>query len=225
MKQERKIVTRYSHAFKQQVIQQMHDQKLLELVSGIRQMMPRIGGRKLHFLLREKMLKNALKVGRGRFFNWLREKGLLVYPKRMYVHTTQSFHRFRIYDNLTRRMQLTAPNQLWLGDITYIRTLDGFCHLALITDAFSRKIVGYDTRDSLELQGCMRALNMAISTNTEIKNLVHHSDRGIQYCSHQYTDLLKAQGIKISTAAKGNCYENAPAERVNGILKMNSIWI
>jgi putative transposase len=209
----------YYKALKGQQRVRMHDQKLLELVSGIRQMMPRIGGRKLHFLLREKMLKNALKVGRDRFFNWLREKGLLVYPKRMYVHTTQSFHRFRIYDNLTSQMQLTAPNQLWVSDITYIRTLDGFCYLALITDAFSRKIVGYDTSDSLELQGCMRALNMAISTNREIKNLVHHSDRGIQYCSHQYTDLLKAQGIKISMAAKGNCYENALAERVNGILK------
>jgi putative transposase len=192
---------------------------LLELVRPVRAMMPRIGGRKLLHLLADTMANNALKIGRDRFFRWLKDHDLLIYPKRMYVHTTQSFHRFRIYENMAATMALSKPNQLWVSDITYIRTQEGFCYLALITDAFSRKIVGFDLSDSLELEGCLRALKQALQTASPLNQLVHHSDRGFQYCSNPYTDLLKQSGIKISMAAKGNCYENALAERVNGILK------
>ena len=106
-----------------------------------------------------------------------------------------------------------------MSDITYVRTLEGFCFLALITDAYSRKIVGYDISDSLELEGCRRALKTAVQSASDISQLMHHSDRGIQYCSRPYTDFLREQGIRISMAAKGDCYENALAERVNGILK------
>ena len=113
----------------------------------------------------------------------------------------------------------TSSNQLWVSDITYLRTREGFCYLALITDAYSRKIVGYDVSDSLELDGCMRALKSALQTASNLTGLIHHSDRGIQYSSNQYVAILKQAGCKISMAAKGNCYENALAERVNGILK------
>ena len=197
----------------------MDGQSLMALVQPVRQMMPRLGGRKLRFMIQEELDKRALKIGRDRFFAWLRENDLLVKPKRMYVHTTQSNHRFWVHENLTEHMVVDRPNKLWVSDITYLRTLEGFCYLALVTDAYSRKIVGYDVSDSLELEGCRRALTNAIQTASNLDQLTHHSDRGFQYCSNQYTDLLRSNNIKISMAAKGNCYENALAERVNGILK------
>lgn len=192
---------------------------LLDLIQPIRQLMPRIGGKKLHHMIREDLVENRLKIGRDRFFRWLRQHDLLVRPKRTYARTTNSNHRFWVYRNLTEEIQLNRPNQLWVSDITYIRTLEGFCYLALITDAYSRKIVGYDISNSLELEGCRRALNMAIQSAGSLTELIHHSDRGIQYCSYSYTDMLRSKGIQISMAAKGDCYENALAERVNGILK------
>lgn len=194
-------------------------EKLMSVIQPIRQLMPRIGGRKLLYMIQEELIQNRIQIGRDRFFQWLRKNDMLVYPKRSYVHTTQSHHRFWIHSNLTEDIVLNKPNQLWVSDITYLRTQEGFCYLALITDAFSRKIVGYDVSDTLELQGCMRALKSALQTASDLDQLIHHSDRGIQYCSNQYTGLLKEKHIRISMAEKGNCYQNALAERVNGILK------
>jgi transposase InsO family protein len=196
-----------------------HGQVLMDLVGPIRRLMPRIGGRKLHFMLQEKMKEKSLKIGRDRFFHWLRVHDLLVARKRSYVRTTQSNHRFWIHQNLTKNLAVQKPMQLWVSDITYLRTVEGFCYLALITDAYSRKIVGYDVSDSMELSGCLRALRCAMQTACSLNELIHHSDRGLQYCSDQYTRLLKEKGIKISMATAGDCYENALAERVNGILK------
>ena len=209
----------YYKALKAQNKKLVEHGKLKEWVDPIRQLMPRLGGRKLFFLLQDRMRKNALKIGRDRFFQWLKVNDLLISPKGMHVYTTQSNHRFWIHKNLTEDFVPVRSNQLWVSDITYIRTRQGFCFLALITDAYSRKIVGYDVSDSLELEGCHRALKSALQTASNLDQLIHHSDRGIQYCANQYTSLLKEKGIKISMAAKGNCYENALAERVNGILK------
>lgn len=191
----------------------------MRIIQPIRQVMPRLGGRKLHFIIKKDLRETALKIGRDRFFKWLKSNNLLVRAKRSYVSTTQSNHRFWVYKNLTEELIPLKPNELWVSDITYLRTLEGFCYLALITDAYSRKIVGYDISDSLELEGCLRALRTAIQTASNLNQLIHHSDRGIQYCSNQYTELLRRKNIKISMAAKGDCYENALAERVNGILK------
>lgn len=209
----------YYKAIRSQRRTEANKEKLSELVEPIRWLMPRLGGRKLRYLLQDQMAENAIKMGRDRFFDWLRENDLLVKRKRQFVYTTQSNHRFRVYTNLIKEMEVNGPNQLWVSDITYLRTREGFCYLALITDAYSRKIVGYDVSDSLELEGCRRALESAIQTASNLGKLVHHSDRGIQYCSNEYTALLKEREIKISMAAKGDCYENALAERVNGILK------
>lgn len=209
----------YYKALRKQKLSQQYPDKIMELVQPIRQLMPRLGGKKLHVLIRPGILENRLKMGRDKFFRWLAKHDLLVRPKRAYVHTTNSNHRFWVYKNLTQGIQLHKPNQLWVSDITYIRSMEGFCYLALITDAYSRKIVGYDISDSLELEGCQRALCMAINSATKLTDLIHHSDRGIQYCSNSYTNTLKSKGIKISMATKGDCYENALAERVNGILK------
>lgn len=199
--------------------QQIQKDQLLELVYQIRQLLPRIGGRKLHYMLTEELVKLSIKIGRDRFFDVLRQEGLLIRAKKKYIRTTDSTHRFRTYDNLLVNTPIDQSHQAWVCDITYIRTLEGFNYLALITDAFSRKIVGYDFSDSLELEGCKRALLMAIRQLPSHFRLIHHSDRGFQYCSNVYTQILKKHGIQISMAQKGNCYENAMAERVNGILK------
>jgi putative transposase len=194
------------------------EDKLLNLVQPIRQLMPRIGGKKLYSMIHSK-LEGDVPLGRDKFFIWLKRNDLLIRHKKRYVSTTQSNHRFWVYNNLMEEVNLNRSNKLWVSDITYLKTREGFCYLALITDAYSRKIVGYDISDSLELNGCIRALKSAFQTASDFSHLVHHSDRGIQYCSNQYTNLLMQKGIRVSMAAKGNCYENALAERVNGILK------
>ena len=144
---------------------------------------------------------------------------MLVKRKKASFKTTNSYHHFHKYSNLIKDLEVTAPNQVWVSDITYIRTVKGFCYLALITDLYSRKIVGYDISDSLELTGCLRALQKALASARPAAGLVHHSDRGIQYCSKQYVAKLLKRNIKISMTEENHCYENAVAERVNGILK------
>ena len=163
--------------------------------------------------------KKQLIVGRDTLFNVLRAHNMLTLRKKYSARTTNSYHRFYKYNNIIKDIVVRRPNQVWASDITYIRTLKGFCYLALITDMYSRKIVGYDLSDSLELKGCVRALNKAIYQTKSIDGLIHHSDRGIQYCSNIYTQILKRKKIDISMTEENHCYENAMAERVNGILK------
>ena len=190
-----------------------------QLVQDIRHQLPRVGGKKLFSMIKGKLHKKGIKMGRDLFFDHLRSTGQLIRPRRSYVVTTRSSHRFRTYDNLLEDKLLLGPHQAWVSDITYLRTQEGFCYLSLITDAWSRKIVGYEVSNSLELEGCLKALRMAFKQLPCKHQLIHHSDRGIQYCSNVYTNLLKGRGVKISMAEKGNCYQNALAERVNGILK------
>lgn len=160
-----------------------------------------------------------LALGRDKFFDLMRDEGLLIKRRRKYVRTTNSDHGFKTYDNKIRGLEIIRRNQVFVSDITYISTREGFMYLALITDLFSRKIVGYDISDSLEAEGCKRALKKALSIVSNTKGIIHHSDRGIQYCCREYTRTLRKNKIEISMAAKGDCYENAVAERVNGILK------
>jgi putative transposase len=149
----------------------------------------------------------------------MRDEGLLIKRKRKYAKTTNSAHGFKTYNNKIKELDIIKPNQVWVSDITYISTREGFMYLALITDLFSRKIVGYDISDSLESEGCKRALNKALDKIIDPMGIIHHSDRGIQYCCKEYIKILKGRNMEISMAAKGDCYENAVAERVNGILK------
>jgi len=169
--------------------------------------------------LDQQFTKANLNVGRDNLFKVLRKYKMLTLRKKSSARTTNSYHRFYKYSNSIKNIEITRPNQVWASDITYIRTVKGFCYLALITDMYSRKIVGYDLSDSLELKGCVRALNKAIYQAKNIKGLIHHSDRGIQYCSNVYTQILKRKKIDISMTEENHCYENAMAERVNGILK------
>ena len=189
------------------------------LVKQEREIQSRVGTRKLHKALEGTFQEWGLKVGRDRLFDILRTSDMLVKRKKLTFKTTNSYHHFYKYNNLIKDMNVTAPNQVWVSDITYIRTVKGFCYLALITDLYSRKIVGYDISDSLELVGCLRALQKALRQARPAAGLIHHSDRGIQYCSNQYVAELKKRDIRISMTEENHCYENAVAERVNGILK------
>lgn len=197
----------------------MVEDQVLELVHPRRRIQSREGGKKLYKALKGELEELNLKIGRDKLFDILRKHDMLVKPRKSYVNTTNSRHRFHTYLNLIEDFTPTGKNQLWVSDITYIRTVNGFLYLALITDAYSRKIVGYDISDSLELEGVLRALRLALRSLPADHKLIHHSDRGIQYCSHAYVNKLKSRGIRISMASLGNCYENAMAERVNGILK------
>jgi transposase InsO family protein len=192
---------------------------IIDIVKKRRKSLPREGVRKLMKSLNKDFEKQQVKVGRDTLFNVLREHNMLTLRKKYSCRTTNSYHRFYKYNNIIKNVEINRSNQVWASDITYIRTLKGFCYLALITDMHSRKIVGYDLSDSLELKGCVRALNKAIYQAKSIKGLIHHSDRGIQYCSNVYTQILKRKKIEISMTEENYCYENAMAERVNGILK------
>jgi transposase InsO family protein len=192
---------------------------LLQLIASERKQMPRLGGRKLLHKIKP-MLPEELDMGRDKFFDFLRQNNLLVKRKRYKVYTTMSNHWLRKYPNLIKELIVTAPNQLWVSDITYIRTTEGFVYLFLITDAYSRKIVGWSVSDNLKADNAIKALNMAISqlpVNT--KEVIHHSDRGVQYCSSKYVNILNKHGFKISMTEDGNPLDNAIAERINGILK------
>lgn len=195
------------------------ERAVVGLVRQSRKVLPREGTRKLLKSLHDDFQEQRLKIGRDRLFRILRENGLLVARKKYSSRTTNSYHRFYKYNNIIKDLKIDRPDQVWASDITYIRTLGGFCYLALITDMYSRKIVGYDLSDSLELNGCLRALQKAIYQAKATKGLIHHSDRGIQYCSNQYTQVLKRKKMQISMTEENHCYENAMAERVNGILK------
>lgn len=195
------------------------ESKVIQLVKEERKEQPRVGTRKLHSALYNDFCEANLKIGRDRLFDILREKDMLVKRKRAYAKTTNSYHHFHKYNNLIKELEITSPNQVWVSDITYIRTVKGFCYLALITDLYSRKIIGHDISDSLELAGCLRALKKAMWHTKPAAGLIHHSDRGVQYCSHMYVNELKRKGINISMTEENHCYENAVAERVNGILK------
>jgi putative transposase len=195
------------------------EKKVIELVERERVEQPRVGVRKLYEALQNTFEVQGLKVGRDCLFDILRQHDMLVKRKKSSCKTTDSYHHFHKYSNLIKGIEITRPNQVWVSDITYIRTVKGFCYLALITDVYSRKIVGYDISDSLELSGCLRALKRALKTVRPAVGLIHHSDRGAQYCSHQYVGELKKRKIQISMTEENHCYENAIAERVNGILK------
>ncbi|WP_082379355.1 IS3 family transposase [Pseudalgibacter alginicilyticus] len=197
----------------------IQEQQIIKIVSRKRKSLPREGVRKLIRSLDNEFYKANIKVGRDSLFSVLRKYNMLTLRKKTSARTTNSYHRFYKYNNLIKDMEITRPNQVWVSDITYIRTIKGFCYLALITDMYSRKIVGYDLSDSLELKGCVRALNKALYQTKSTKDLIHHSDRGIQYCSNVYTQVLKRNKIDISMTEENHCYENAMAERVNGILK------
>jgi putative transposase len=200
--------------------QQLEQSFLIDQVKSLRQAMPGVGGVALHKILKQHLQGHRVIIGRDRFFSLLRDNDLLVRRKRKYVRTTDSNHHYRKWPNLITGLTVNRPAQLWVSDITYLSTENGFNYLSLITDAYSRKIVGYHLSQHLKAQGPVIALKKAIkSLSGPASELIHHSDRGIQYCCQEYVSLLQSNGIDISMTQSGSPYENAIAERVNGILK------
>jgi putative transposase len=188
--------------------------ELLDEIHALRHLMPRVGTRKLKEHLGE------MSPGRDKLFEIMREHGLLVKRRRKYAITTQSNHLMPVYPNLLPLAALDVPNRVWVADQTYIRLKTGFCYLSLVTDLYSRKIVGFSVHPTLEATGPMEALKMALRTTKDSwHGLIHHSDRGSQYCSSQYIELLTDNGIRISMTDRRRPDQNAVAERVNGILK------
>lgn len=192
---------------------------ILQEVIALRRNLPRLGTRKLHYLLQSLLASHGIQIGRDYLFDLLQEHKLLVRQRKRKAITTDSRHWMRKYSNLIKGMSVTRPEQVWVSDITYIRMINQWGYLSLVTDAYSRKIVGYCFRSDLMAEGCIEALQIAISNRMYTDPIIHHSDRGSQYCSHQYVNLLHQNNIGISMTENGDPYENALAERVNGIIK------
>ena len=192
---------------------------ILELVSLERAMQPKLGVRKVLHMIAPALASAGVSIGRDRFFALMADHDLLIERKIRYCRTTNSWHGFGVYPNLLKDCALTRPHQALVSDITYIRTDQGFVYLALTMDAYSRTIVGFDCSDSLEAEGASRALAMALGQLPSGCQPIHHSDRGSQYCCNAYVEALKAAGVQISMTEENHCYENAQAERLNGILK------
>lgn len=201
------------------ITKEIKEDLVVKLVQEIRHYQPRIGGKKLYKLLKEDLGKLPGTIGRDKFFDILRNRKLLVKKRRKYVTTTDSYHRFHKYKNKLKGKFLTGPNQAFVNDITYLRTDEGFVYLFLQTDAYSRMITGWDLSESLAIEGAVKALKMTIKQCGHVEGAIHHSDRGIQYCSNEYVKILQSHKMEISMTEENHCYENAMAERVNGILK------
>lgn len=190
------------------------------LVRQERHKQARLGTRKLHHLLKPELEKAGVRIGRDRMFEELGKRDLLLEPVRAkYPRTTQSYHNLPVFRNRIKDLPVRAPNEVWVSDITYLRTRESFVYLALITDKFSRKIVGWHLGDNLEAVGCVRALERALAGLPNGRTPIHHSDQGSQYCCHEYVDRLQRSGLPISMTEADHCAENALAERMNGILK------
>lgn len=189
------------------------------LVLELRKEMPRIGTRKLYFLLIDKFSEAGIKIGRDALFSYLRRENLLVKPMKNYTRTTFSKHWLRKHENLLKDCKIERPDQVYVSDITYVKSNQKTHYLSLVTDAYSRRIVGYKLSDDMSAENVVEAMKMAIRNRKSTLPLIHHSDRGLQYCSKTYQDVLNKHGIKPSMTDGYDCYQNALAERINGILK------
>lgn len=214
-------------AYYKQLSSAQHQLEQDEIVVGLvrqrRLQQPRIGIRKLHYLLRRSFADRGIKLGRDGLFDVLREARLLVPTRRAYHKTTNSHHRFHKHPNLLKdgpdKVIVNRPEEVWVADITYVPTHEKFVYLSLVTDAYSRRIMGYHVHGSLQTEEVSMALKMAIKGREIHARLIHHSDRGIQYCSSFYQRLHEKHEITCSMTDGYDCYQNALAERVNGILK------
>ncbi len=193
---------------------------MLQQVREIRTLHPVIGGRKLYCLLQSFLLEHQIKMGRDALFDLLSTHKLLVKKRKRRINTTQSYHWLKKYPNLIKVWDPQKPGELWVADITYVPIDNGFLYLSLLTDAYSHKIMGYYIADTLEAVHTTTALQMALQNNKgSLHQLIHHSDRGIQYCSAEYVNRLNQHNIQISMTERGDPLENPLAERINGIIK------
>lgn len=197
----------------------LEEQIVLKLVGALRESQPLLGGRKLYHLLKDQLIAHQIKMGRDAFFELLARYGLLIKRRKNRPRTTFSDHGYATYENLAEDLELNAVGQVWVADITYVRTQQGFLYLSLIMDAYSKKIVGYQLAENLAAVHSLEALQMALQKEAKSQPRIHHSDRGGQYCAEAYVQTLKTAGIAISMTERGDPRENAMAERLNGTLK------
>ena len=193
--------------------------QLKPLVQNIRSIMPKLGTRKLYHLLQEQLQQQQIKVGRDALFAYLKQENMLIKPTRKYTKTTDSKHWLKKYPNLYKDLVVDRPEQVYVSDITYIKSKEKVHYLALVTDAYSRKIVGHHLGDDMTAESVVKAVSIALKNRKLQLPLIHHSDRGLQYCSQLYQDKLKQYNVLPSMTDGYDCYQNALAERVNGILK------
>jgi len=209
----------YDHQWRLQDLG-LKDEIVLQHVLDIRKKQNRIGTLKLHYMLQKPLEQHGITIGRDYLFKLMREHGLQIRNRKRRVATTNSRHWMHKYNNLIKELLINGPEQVWVSDITYIQLRKHWGYLSLITDAYSKKIMGWAFRKDLSAQGCIDALEMAIAERKYPNNkLIHHSDRGAQYCSKSYVEILTDGNIAVSMTENGDPYENAIAERVNGILK------
>jgi putative transposase len=213
----------YHKKQKRKVVQMSNEHLILQQIDAIRKYQPRCGGRKLFIMLQPFFKQHKIAMGRDNFFHLLRHNKLLVRKTKRSVHTTNSKHHFRRYPNLVRDFTPLKAHEMWVADITYIPLKNRFAYLFLITDAYSRKIVGFHVSDDMKVSSATLALKKALAQKPPETIVIHHSDRGIQYCSTAYVQLLQQHHSLISMTENGDPYENAIAERVNGILKTELI--
>ena len=193
---------------------------VLEMVQSERKILPMLGGRKIYHQIKPILNSHSIKMGRDKLYQLLSKHKLLIKPKRRHITTTNSKHWLRKYPNIIKDRLITGPEQLWVSDITYIKTDEGNCYLNLVTDAYSRRIMGYAIAENMNTEEMKIAYEMAICGRVHPnEKLVHHSDRGLQYCSNDYVRLSKENNISISMTENGDPYENALAERMNRTLK------
>jgi len=192
---------------------------VVALVNRERKKQPRLGGRKLHRRLNDELMEAGVEIGRDRMFEVLRNNDLLVEPLPRSPRTTNSKHSLPVYRNLIAGVDPIGPNQIWVTDITYIWTWEGFEYLTLIMDRWSHKIVGYCCSEDLAAKASIEALERAIADLPDDALLTHHSDRGCQFCCREYVQCLESRGFQVSMTEQNHCAENSHAERLNGILK------
>lgn len=210
----------YYQRRKQRQRRRVDEELVISLILRERQVQPRLGTRKLHFMLKTVLGRAGIKIGRDRLFELLGKKEMLLERlPAQFPRTTSSSHYLPVFKNRIKDLKVSKPNQVWVGDLTYLRTEEGFLYLALLTDKSSRKIVGYHCGDTLEAVGCLKALEMALAAMPKGSKPIHHSDRGSQYCCHEYVNQLGENGLTVSMTEVDHCAENALAERMNGILK------
>ena len=208
----------YYRSIKRKLTKECKAIEVVSMVLAIRRSMPRLGAKKSYHLLLDQL--KPMKVGRDKLFDILRANHLLIQPKRSYHITTNSHHRFKKHKNQVLGLDINRPEQVWVSDITYIGKREKPCYLSLITDAYSKKIMGYYVADNMNTESSVLALRMAIKQRKSKEvPLIHHSDRGLQYCAYDYQDILRKNGILPSMTQNSDPYENAVAERINGILK------
>jgi transposase InsO family protein len=216
--------TRHAYYDKNWYLKQRYsDEKIvLELLLQIKREIPILSTKVIYHMIKPTLYAHGITIGRDAIHDLRRQHGLLYRRRRKYVRTTDSSHRFHKYPNKIKDLKITRIEQVWVSDITYIRQLDGFSFLSLITDAYSHKVTGYCLHPTLAALGPLQTLRMAVSNLAKpSEGLIHHSDRGIQYCCDDYIEELQLYFIDSSMTDNGDPYENAIAERLNGLLKKN----